>query len=228
MPLREVPRAVARARQRETAFAARTLGQATPQRAAQHQLVWRCIPSVVCGYRVTRTVTHPGMYGFYTRFSPKARRMGCLTQRKWCFGNISVLSCMLYGSCVFRSARSVAVRGYIEIQGRRSLLCPSTQPPPPGRQRHSFCVRAYTQTTAAPAPDYNTSSSSFVSVDPNPGACLQQRTNPLLPVGKDVFSLKTNPEKHSSSSLLQYHAVQKCKIVLVLMLVLQRSLHFRA
>ena len=53
-----------------------------------------------------------------------------------------------------------------------------------------MCVRVTTQTTATPAPDYNAISSSFVSVHPSPGACLQQRAKPVLGSRQDVFSFK--------------------------------------
>ena len=85
---------------------------------------------------------------------------------------------------VWWSLRCLSVR--VESHGRRSLLCPSTYTLLP---RGGLCVRACSnhKTTATPSPDYNTICNGFVFVHPSPGACLQQRANPVLAVGRTYF-----------------------------------------
>ena len=121
------------------------------------------------------------------------------------------------GTCVLSLSQG---RG----RGLRSLLCPSTCVCPlPRGQRHRFCVRACTQTTATVAPDYNTSSSRFASMVAGPGACLPQRANPTLALGR------TRPFKVHTAAVLrqQHHSVRKCKDVVVIILATKWSLHFR-
>ena len=56
-------------------------------------------------------------------------------------------------NCGSRSLRSVAARGRKISGPAHRLLCPCTHPALPRGQRYRFCVRACTQTIAAPAPD---------------------------------------------------------------------------
>ena len=110
-------------------------------------------------------------------------------------------------------------------QALRNLLWPCTHVHPlPRGQRHRACVRAYAQTTATAAPDYNTSSSSsFVPVVPSPGACLPQRANPTLAVGR-TCSFKV----HTAAVLLQpYAPCPESKTFTAIILITKMSLYFR-
>ena len=92
--------------------------------------------------------------------------------------SMCLVACL--GSLRFVSVRGQKVRAC-------AACCPCRYPHPPRGHRRKFRVHARSLNTATPAPDHNNSSSSFVSVNPSFGPCLQQRTNPVLAVARTRF-----------------------------------------
>ena len=80
-----------------------------------------------------------------------------------------------------------------------------------------MCVRVTT--------NHSNISSSFVSVHPSSGACLQQRENPLLAAGRTSFSFKLRTQVRVLDQ--QCDPVRKCNDLLIKMLEAKLSLHFR-
>lgn len=109
------------------------------------------------------------------------------------------VSHIYYMPCrVSRSLRSVPVRGW--KVGVCATCCPFSYLHPPRDQRHKFWVLARNQATATPAPDYTTSISGLVSVEPSSGHCLQQRTNHVFAMAERV-SLPISNSRSSAETL---------------------------
>ena len=162
------------ARQRETAAAARTLGQSTPKRAAQHHVGVAVYPS--CSI--------------------------------WLVAFLGACALSLWGGRKSGPAQpAVPLHALLYQEARGTgFVCVCV----PGPQQHQ------------PQTTINTSSSSFVSVDPSPGACLQQRANPLLPVvGRTRCRLSFDTcSSHSSTASSSPQQP-------VILLIPKRSVHFR-
>ena len=97
-------------------------------------------------------------------------------------------------------ACALSLRGGRESGPAQPAVPPCTYPHPLKGQKHEFCDRARSHTTAIPVPDYNTSSRSFVSVDPSSGPCLQQQTLCLQAAGRISLQLTNNSSGSSSTA----------------------------